>query len=142
MGRIAHMTVKNDTKQTVTLMIRGSHCMYDGGGDNVDKSNLSAFNGTQVAPGQMFPGDGAGEIIEAKSSSSDGDECSTEDSTFSLLIEGESAPIGTVNVTERFNQYNVSTTNDSIISATVTNGGDYDIINVVLFTFSEADDMD
>jgi hypothetical protein len=128
MGKGAFMSVTNNRKETLTLFVSNQHCMYDNGAEG---SNPSYFNNLTVPPGQTLP-DAHGQYVEVKASSSGGDTCASETSTFDVEVNVGTTPLGTVNINERWNQYNGSSTNTDDIKVDVGRGGDQDTIKVTV----------
>lgn len=128
MGKGAFMSITNSRKETLTLFVSNQHCMYDNGAEG---SNVSYFNNLQVPAGATLP-DSKGQYVEVKASSSGGDTCASETSTFDVQVNTGTTPLGTVNITERWNQFNGSSTNADDIKVNVGRGGDQDVIQVTV----------
>jgi hypothetical protein len=128
MGKGAYMSVTNSRTEALTLFISNQHCMYD---DGAEGSNLSYFNNLTVPPGMTLP-DENGQYIEVKASSTGGDTCATDTSTFNIEINTPTMPLGTVYITESDSSYSGSSTNADTIKVDVSDGGDQDRIKVTV----------
>ncbi|GEM46514.1 hypothetical protein [Deinococcus cellulosilyticus] len=111
MGYGAHLTVINNSTRDIQLFIEGIECMYD---NNEYGSNLSIFNGAQVAAGQAFPAPG-GQFIEAVASG----RCFFTTSTFQLGVGG----VGSVTFADASQSWSVSeNTNPGTLLVSIQNG--------------------
>lgn len=128
MGKGAYMSITNSRQETLTLFVSNQHCMYDNGAEG---SNVSYFNNLKVPAGQVLP-DAKGQYVEAKASSSGGDTCASETSTFDVEVNIGTTPLGTVKISERWNQFDGSSTNADDIKVDVGRGGDQDVIRVTV----------
>lgn len=128
MGKGAFMNVTNTRKEALTLFVSNQHCMYDAGAEG---SNVSYFNNRQVPANATLPG-GQGQYVEAKASSSGGDTCASETSTFDVEVLIGTTPLGTVKITERWSTYDGTSTNTDVIKVDVGRGSDQDVITVTV----------
>ena len=128
MGKGAFVSVTNSRKEALTLFVSNQHCMYD---DGAEGSNVSYFNNLSVPAGATLPS-ASGQYVEVKASSSGGDTCASETSTFDIEVLEGTAPLGTVNISERWNQYSGSSTNGDILKVNVGRGGNQDKIQITI----------
>lgn len=132
MGRGADLQVSNFHETDIRLEVTASHCMYDGGAEG---SNLSVFNGVRVPSGEAFPA--APQYVEAKASSSGGDTCASDRSTFTLTVHaydesGEPVrKLSTISVAEQDGAYYGSSDTRSA-TLQIQNGGDRSSVGITV----------
>ena len=128
MGKGAYVSITNSRREALTLFVSNQHCMWDNGAEG---SNVSYFNNLSVPANSTVPSP-QGQYVEVKASSSGGDTCASETSTFDIEVRVGTTPLGTVKVSERWNQYSGDSTNTDVIKVNVGRGGDQDKIQVTV----------
>ncbi|WP_125777961.1 hypothetical protein [Antribacter gilvus] len=128
MGKGAYMSVTNNRAEPLTLFVSNQKCMYDHGAEG---SNVSYFNNLTVPVASVLP-DANGQYVEVKASSTGGDTCASETSSFDVEVNIGTVPLGTIKISERWNQYSGTSTNTDDIKVDVGRGSDQDVIRVTI----------
>ena len=128
MGKGAFVSITNSRKTALTLFVSNQHCMWD---DGTEGSNVSYFNNLSVPAGSTLPS-AKGQYVEVKASSTGGDTCGSETSTFDIEVRVGTTPLGTIKISERWNQYSGESTNTDDIKVNVGRGGDQDEIQLTV----------
>ena len=115
MGQGATLTVTNNRKKPVQLLVQNVKCMFDGGEQG---SNLQVFNNVTIQPKGTVPAGGPQYIEDVDS----GIPCAFDTATFNLIIqEVGGSVLGTVFVSESQRNYSASVSNADLLSAFVSN---------------------
>lgn len=128
MGKGAFVSITNSRTAALTLFVSNQHCMWD---DGAEGSRVSYFNNLSVPAGSTMP-NAKGQYVEVKASSTGGDTCASETSTFDIEVRVGTTPLGTVKISERWNQYFGESTNTDDIKVNVGRGGDQDEIQLTV----------
>jgi len=114
MGKGAYVTIQNETSNELTTECENKHCMFDGGKEG---SNLSNLEGS-IASGGSLPNAGGRQYIEAKASGG----CFFGSSSFQLYFSAHDETFVNITLIESGNVWSVDHTYVTKGNLAVTTG--------------------